>query len=181
MFERRSQIRIPVGLHGRYLLARKMAAPRLGLTQDISLGGMQMACLERLEPGERVAIDLPLPREGEVGLTGVVLWSRKSDATPGSYEVGMKWAGLDPADQARLNSYISSYTRARSAPVIAAVAQPEPLISWPRTLGLAFVLSAVLLIGAQLWIISYEMALENRSLRSALHAQQILQSRVAAE
>ena len=181
MFERRAHVRIAGGLHGRYLLARKMDSPRLGFTQDISMGGMQMACQERLEPGERVAIDLPLLREGEVGLTGVILWSRKSDATSGSYEVGMKWAGLDPAVQARLSSYINSYTRVRSTPAMAAVIHREPVISWPRTIGLAVFLAASLLAAAELWISSYEMSLGNRAFRSTLSAQQLLQSRITAE
>lgn len=179
MFERRTHIRIPVGLQGRYHLAQKMASLRLGLTQDISLGGMRMACTERIDPGERIAVDLPLPREGEVGLTGVVLWSRKSEAVPGGYEVGLRWAGADPAAQARLSSYISQYTRAQSSQVTIGLAQPEPFVSWPRTIAAALFLSALLLVGAQIWLSWYEMSLESRSLQYALTSQQLLQSRLS--
>ncbi len=181
MFERRAHIRIPVGLHGRYQSARKMAFPRLGLTQDISMGGMQMACTERLEPGEQISIDLPLPREGEVGLTGVVVWSRRSEGMNGAYEIGMKWAGLDPAAQARLSSYINSYTRTRSGSFAAAAARPEPAVSWPRVLSVALFLSALLLIAAELGLSWYEMSLENRSLRYSLSSQQLIQSRITGE
>lgn len=145
------------------------------------MGGMQMSCTERLEPGERVSVDLPLPREGEVGLAGVVLWSRKSGETPASYEMGMRWAGLDPAVQQRLNSYINSYTRTRAAAVTAGIAHREPIISWPRTLALAIFLSALLLIAAELGLSWYEMSLEGRSLRYTLDSQQLLQSRIAPE
>mgnify|MGYP001602979890 CR=1 FL=1 len=136
-----------------------------------------MACRERLEPGERVSIDLPLPRAGEVGLTGVVVWARKSEGTAGGYEVGLKWAGLAPAAQARLSSYITSYTRTRPAEMTAAVAQREPIVSWPRTIALALFLSLLLLLAAQLGLSWYEISLENRSLRYTLDSQELLQSR----
>lgn len=189
MFERRTYIRIPAGLHGRYRTAHQTAAPRLGFTQDISMGGMQMAVVERLDPGDRVFVDLPLPREGEVGLTGVVLWSRQSNTAPGGYEVGMKWAALDLAVQARLHSYINSYTRAQSASVttsittaVTAPPREEPLISWPRTIAVALVLSLLLLMAAQLWLRWSQMALEYRSFRQTfLNAQHLIQSRVNPE
>lgn len=179
MFERRTHIRIPVGLHGRYQQADKMAGARLGLTQNVSMGGLQMACLERLEPGDPVAVDLPLPREGEVGLTGVVVWARKSEGTSGGFEVGMKWTALDPSAQARLSAYINSYNRARpEAVTVEHVCRRTSLVSWPRTIGLAVLLSGILLIALELWISAYEMSLENRALRSNLRSQELLQSRL---
>ena len=176
MFERRAHIRIPVGLHGRYQLARKMGSPRLGLTQDVSLGGMQLACTEQLEPGERIAIDLPLPKEGEVGLTGVVLWSRKSQGM-GGYEVGLRWTGLEPSAQARLNSFITGYTRPRAGDFTSAVVDQEPPVSWPRTLALALFLSTALLVGANLWFSWQEMKAQDRVLQQSIASQELYQSR----
>ena len=156
-----------------------MGSARLGMTQDISLGGMQMACTESLEPGERIAIDLPLPREGEAGLTGVVLWSRKSQEMDG-YEAGLRWTGLELSAQARLNAFITGYTQTRVGDRTSAVVHQELVISWPRTIAMALFLSTALLVGANLWISWQEIKLENRILRYSIASQELFLARQAA-
>lgn len=172
MRERRNHIRVPVGVEGRYQLIKTLFAPRLGMTQDICLGGMQFACMERLEPGERISVDLTLPREGDLGVTGIVLWCRESQRVQGGYEAGLRWTTLDPPAQARLNAFLTAYTRAQSAVMTSGIVLTKEPILWPRTIGLGVALFSLLAIAASLWLSWYRTMLENRSLRYTVDSYQ---------
>lgn len=180
MDERRSTIRVPVGMEGTYQLLGDLSGPRLGLTQDISLGGVRLASAERLPPGEKVSISLNLPRAGAVSMTGVVLWSREmQEARQQSFEAGLRWLDVDAHTQARLNAFITEYTRARSITVeTGGVPLPPPMIVWPRALALAaglFFLGSLL---TAFWIRQLQLQIELDSLRGILESYEQLLTRL---
>ena len=104
MYEKRVYIRVPVGIEGSYQPLTWLAAPRLGMTRDISLGGARFASSDRLEPGGKISLTLSLPKQGEVILTGTVIWSRMTEQDGGQvgYESGLCWLNVDAHAQARL-------------------------------------------------------------------------------
>jgi hypothetical protein len=138
------------------------------MTRDISLGGARFASTERLEPGGKISLTLSLPKEGEVVLTGVVVWSRMTEQDGGQvgYESGLCWQNVDARAQARLNSFLTDYTRSDSAVIVSRV-QPSRLISWPR--AVAFGLAAALLAGmaAAIGLRIFDLQSENQSLKNA--------------
>lgn len=167
MYEKRVHIRVPVGVEGSYQPTTRLAAPRLGMTRDISLGGARFVCPERLEPGGKISLTLSLPREGEVTLTGVVVWSRLTEQGGGQvgYESGLCWQNVDVRAQARLNSFLTEYTRSDGA-VIVSNMQPGFQISWTRVV--AFGLGAAVAAGvvATVWVKILDLSSENQSLKT---------------
>jgi len=172
MFERRTHIRVPAGIEGSYQPFKLLAAPRLGITQDLGLGGMRFSSAERLQPGEKVSIELTLPQEGSVGIRAVVLWCREAPGAMGGYESGLRWTDLEPAAQARLNAFLTSYTRSRAGSVIAASLTAPRQVHWPRTLALALLLSFLAFWAAQSWVSWHILRIENRSLNLLVESYQ---------
>lgn len=173
MYEKRVHIRVPVGIEGSYQPITRLAAPRLGITRDISLGGARFSSTERLESGGKVSLTLSLPKEGEVVLTGVVIWSRMTEQGGGQvgYESGLCWQNVDARAQARLNSFLTDYTRSDSAVIVSRV-RPSRLISWPRAVALG--LAAMLMAGmvAAIGLRIYDLQSENQSLKNAVQSYQ---------
>ena len=172
MFERRTHIRVPAGIEGRYQQLGTLAAPHLGITQDIGLGGMRFTSTERLQPGENVSVDLSLPDEGEVGIQGIVLWSREAAGLSGGFESGLRWTDLGPAAQARLNAFLTRRTRAPEVPLISGGVVPSRIIDWPRAIALGLLLSLLSLLAAKSWVDWYALRVENRSLNFAVESYQ---------
>ena len=173
MYERRVHIRVPVGVEGSYQPITRLAAPHLGMTRDISLGGARFVSNERLEPGGEISLTLSLPKEGDVTLTGVVVWSRLTEQGGGQvgYESGLCWQNIEAHAQARLNSFLTDYTRSEGA-VIVSNRQPGFQISWTRVIvfGLGAALAAA--VAATLWIRLLNLSSENRSLRTTIQSAQ---------
>ena len=173
MYEKRVYIRVPVGVEGSYQPTSRLAPPRLGITQDISLGGARFLCPERLDPGGKISLTLSLPKEGEVTLNGAVVWSRLAQQTDGQigYENGLCWQNVDTHAQARLNSFLTDYTRSDGA-VIVSDREPSPQISWNRVLILSLGAALTALIVATVWIRFLNLSTENHSLKSTLQSYQ---------
>ena len=172
MYERRVHIRFPVGMEGNYQPAGKLAAPNLGMTRDISLGGSRFATSERLEPGQKFQVTLKLPQEGRVTLTGLVVWSRESrDADQGGYEAGLCWTNVDPQTQVRLNNFLTDYTRVDSL-VVFSRPPSKQRVSLIRVVLLALVIFSIRVIWAHLWVNQLELTSERNYLRSVLSLYQ---------
>ncbi|MDO8730488.1 MAG: PilZ domain-containing protein [Candidatus Omnitrophota bacterium] len=173
MYEKRVHIRVPVGVEGSYQPTTRLAGPRLGMTRDISLGGARFVSPERLEPGGKISLTLSLPKEGEVILTGVVVWSRLMQQGRGQigYESGLCWQNVDARAQARLNSFLTEYTRSDGA-VIVSNMQPGFRISWTRvvTFGLGAAVAAGVV--ATVWVKILDLSSENQSLKNAVQSYQ---------
>ena len=175
MYEKRVYIRIPVGVEGSYQPVTRLAAPRLGMTRDISLGGARFASAERMEPGAKVSMVLSLPKQGNVTLTGLVVWSRAADRRPGEsgYEAGLCWENVDAHAQARLNSFLTDYTRSEEPVIITSGPANLPL-SWLRAVALGLGAAVILGAAAVIWLQQYTLTVENESLRSAVRSYQQL-------
>ena len=173
MYEKRVHIRVPVGVEGNYQPTTRLAAPRLGMTRDISLGGARFVSNERLEPGGKISLTLSLPKEGEISLTGVVVWSRLTEQGGGQvgYESGLCWQNVEAHAQARLNSFLTDYTRSDGA-VVVSNRQPGLQISWTRTVAFGLAAAVVAGVAATLWIKLLNLSSENRSLRTTIQSAQ---------
>ena len=162
MYERRVHIRVPVGVEGNYQPIGKLAAPNLGMTRDISLGGARFATSERLEPGKKFLVALNLPKEGSITVTGLVVWSREAgDSQQGAYEAGFCWTNVDPNTQVRLNRFLTDYTRVDSVVIFSGPPLKEPFSIF-RALILALVIFGVINVWAQLWVNQLDLASECR-------------------
>ena len=174
MYEKRIHIRVPVGIEGSYQPVTRLAAPRLGMTRDISLGGARFASAERLEPGGKISLTLSLPKQGEVVLTGVVVWSRMTEQEAGQigYESGLCWQNVDAHAQARLNSFLTDYTRSDSAAVIISRVQPNRVISWSRALAFGLAATLMAAMAAAIVLRTFNLQSENESLRNVVRSYQ---------
>lgn len=177
MYEKRVYIRVPVGLEGTYRPMEQLVVPRLGITRDMSLGGARFASAERLDPGGKVAVSMTLPKEGEIHLTGIVVWSRIASQGGGQvgYESGLCWENVDTRAQAKLNSFLTDYTRPESVMVSQA---PHERISLLRAAALGLAVSLALGAIALAWLRNHDLGLENLSLKNAIQNYQNLIERV---
>ncbi len=171
MYEKRVHIRVPVGLEGSYQPTTRLASPRLGMTRDISLGGARFSSAERLEPGGKVSLTLSLPREGEVILTGVVVWSRMMEQGGGQvgYESGLCWQNVDAQAQARLNSFLTEYTRS-DQPVIITSGPAAASINWTRVITFGLGTAVIFGLAAAIGLMLYTLQSENQSLKGAVQS-----------
>jgi hypothetical protein len=144
-----------------------LAGPRLGITQDISLGGMRFSSTDRMQPGDKVAVNLTLPREGPVSIMGVVVWSRPSaERGPEDYEAGLRWFSVNAHAQARLNSFVTDYTRSRSVPIAASRIAVTPSILWVRAVILSLTIFSVAATVFAFWQERLHLRSEIESLRT---------------
>lgn len=167
MHERRAYIRVPVGVETTYQVLNDLSPPRFGMSEDLSLGGMRITPSERLDPGERVSVHFTLPREGKISLTGVVVWSRVSSNGGDACDAGIRWVEVNPSAQARLNAFLTDRTRSYQVIAPAAGLLPEPFISWPRVVAVAFVVFLFTALAARLWVSQYALNMEVNSLKAA--------------
>ena len=180
MYEKRVHIRVPAGIEGSYQPINRLAAPRLGITRDISLGGARFASSERLDPGAKISVSLALPRQGEVVITGLVIWSRIADQGGGqvNYESGLCWEHVEAHAQARLNSFLTDYTSSET-PMIVSSLPGGPPISWPRAIALGVGIAIVLGAVANTWLRIYDLSGENQSLKNAIQTYRHLNEQIA--
>ena len=173
MYEKRVHIRVPVGIEGSYQPITRLAAPRLGMTRDISLGGARFVSADRLEPGGKISLTLALPKEGELVLTGVVVWSRMTEQGAGqvAYESGLCWQNVEAHAQARLNSFLTDYTRSDGAVIVSRV-QPDKVISWPRAVAFGLTAALMAAMAAAIILRTIDLQSENESLRNAVRSYQ---------
>lgn len=166
MRERRSTIRIPVGVEGTYELAKGLGGPRLALSQDISQGGMRLVSAERLQPGDRIQISVQLPIQGPITMLGTVVWAREtSQAGQTGYECGLRWTDLNPPSQARLNAFITGQARLDLTPSADFTPTLSSTIHWPRVAFVSFVVGGLITVIALYWLEWYRMTSEVRTLR----------------
>ena len=175
MRERRSTIRIPVGVEGTYELAKGLSGPRLALAQDVSLGGMRLVAAEHLQPGDRVQISVSLPLQGAVTIRGVVVWAHEANrAGQVDYECGLRWMEIHPASQARVNAFITGHTRTELTPQDFAGIVLTPVVRWSRVAFGSFVVAGLLVAAALYWIEWVRISNEVKALRQQVSAYQAL-------
>lgn len=173
MRERRATIRVPVGVDGTCQVLKGLAAPQLILTDDLSLGGIRFTSASRLEPGDPVQVSFSLPAQGQVEISGSVVWCRDySRQGQAGFISGIRWTEIQPSSQARLNAFLTEYTRANNDLQISSVRIPPPVntIAWTRAIVLGVALFTVLTLGAILGFSWFQMKRESNSLRQTLQA-----------
>ncbi len=154
MRERRAFIRVPVGVETTYQMVSVNIPPRLGLSEDLSLGGMRLSQVEALEPGRSITMNVSLP-EGQISLRGIVIWCRQAQTLgrQSGYQSGLRWLEVTPVAQARLNAFLTHYStapRPTSTPTQSSSSGGISVLWW-RAIFLG-VLGFILLIGAgQQW------------------------------
>lgn len=85
----------------------------LGLSRDLSRGGMKLACNDALSKGTVVDLELDIPDDPKpVRGKGEIAWAKKvKGAQKGSgekdrdYDVGIKFVAIDPVDKFRALDY----------------------------------------------------------------------------
>ncbi len=165
MQERRVFVRIPVGIDLTYQVKEGLTPPRLGLTEDLSLGGMRFRPLERMEAGQRISVTLDFPKQGKAILHGLVVWSREVPIQAGGYQAGVRWDDIPPADQARLNAFVVEHMRPRSSLNLSA--SPARGINLRRAILLSLLGFLLIMVGARLWVNQTQSQREAESLRAA--------------
>lgn len=151
MHERRTYIRVPAGIEARYQLVKELIAPRVARTKDISFSGMRFTSLEQLRPAERVFVTLNLPKEGEVRLTGVVIWGRRMQGNNGNFEVGLRWEPLPPPIRARLTSFLAEQTNTQVPMSAVPVSDAFPIM-WSRAIFLGLLGFLLLVFASWIWL-----------------------------
>ena len=129
MLERRCYIRVPIGVEATYQVVEKLIAPRLGISEDLSLGGMRLTQPECLEPGHPIIVTLSLPVEGQVVLQGCVIWCREAVERRNGHKAGIRWVEVSPIAQARLNAFLTQRTRSGFS-----FSPPPPVLLQPPVL-----------------------------------------------
>lgn len=150
MHERRAFVRIPLGLETTYQVIGEAALPRLGLSEDLSLGGLRLSEPELLEPGSGISMNMTLPVQGPMVLRGMVAWCRpvgsNGNRRNGHYRAGIRWLEIHPGAQARLNAFLTERTHSQAV----AVPLPKPPhgvhLFWWRIIGLGVLAFLLLLI-----------------------------------
>lgn len=183
MNERRAHIRISAGIEGTYQLLGDLSGPRLGMTRDLSLGGARVSSASRLPAGEKVTIQLALPKQGAVAMTGVVVWSReKQESGQQNFETGLRWLPIDPHAQARLNAFITDYTWSESIAVSSSgqllVSSP---VNWLRAFALALGIFGFTALIALIWVRQLGLEVDAKSLNRVVKFYQYQISALAQQ
>lgn len=173
MNERRAQFRVPVGIEGTFHLLGDLSGPQLGITQDVSLGGLRLSSAQRFQPGDKVSIALMLPQQGPVSVTGVVVWSREGQQSgQQNFEAGLRWAEIDAHAQARLNAFVTDYSRTRSFSISSSGLMAPPPLRWHLSVGIAVALFTVGVFLTARWIERRRLVSEVQALRQAVEMYQ---------
>ncbi|MBI1952905.1 MAG: PilZ domain-containing protein [Candidatus Omnitrophica bacterium] len=179
MQERRVFVRIPVGIDLTYQVNEGLTPPRLGISEDLSLGGMRFRPLERLEAGQRIAVTLDFPKVGKAVLNGLVVWSRDLMGNSPGYQAGLRWDEISPSDQTRLNAFIVEHARPKASPEAAALGKAPATLNWTRVAVLSAVSFLLWLAIARVWTNETRFRMEIDSLRLANRVYEELVSSLA--
>ncbi len=174
--EQRKFVRIPAGVEAEYRSLAKLAPSKLGLTRDISLGGMRFASPERLSPGEFMGVALELPADKTVSMTGEVLWTRQVyNGDSMGYESGVRWSKMDKGEVSRLSEFVSGFADSNLTPTMVSTTliSQEPLIVWPRALAIAFGTFALIASIAGLWLNQVNLAQELKGAKFAISSYEL--------
>lgn len=171
MYEKRVHIRLPVGLEGTYQPMTRLEGPRLGITQDISIGGARFASTEQLQPGAKVALTLSLPGQGEATLNGMVVWSRPGST--GTYDAGLCWDNLDASAKSRLDGFLTGHA-AIGAPMIIPAAMVDDQTVWMLAAAAGIGIFFLLWAAAWIFVTVQTLNIENEALQRGLQAHRHL-------
>ncbi len=98
--DKRTHRRVPIVAQ---IEAQAGGFPFIAITEDISIGGLRIHTTKTMDAGQIVHLKFTLPdSQREIRATGVV-----QHVTPGQY-LGVHFQGLDPADLAAIEAFISA-------------------------------------------------------------------------
>jgi hypothetical protein len=77
--------------------------------RNISIGGLRVFSDDEHEPGDRLELELLLPRGESVELLGQVVWIVKTSAdAPAPFDVGIEFLSVAPGDLERIASVLAA-------------------------------------------------------------------------
>ncbi len=174
--EQRKFVRVPAGIEAEYRSLALLTPPKLGLTRDISLGGMRFAAPEKLSPGELIGVSLELASNGTISMTGEVLWTRQVyNGDSMGYESGVCWSKMDKEEASRLNEFVSGFADSNLTPTMVSTTliPEEPLVVWPRALAIAFGAFALIASIAGLWLNQVNLEQELKGAKFAISSYEL--------
>jgi len=98
MKEKRRFIRFEISLKVNFIVQKKdLKVERIGITRDISAGGLQLLTEEKLESGNKLALKVFIPGAlNPAHLNGIVLWSKELSTSKGpSYGSGIEFGNVE--------------------------------------------------------------------------------------
>lgn len=97
MREKRKFIRFNISLKTTYILQREPKVEKMGITKDVSAGGVQLLTEEKLNVGDKMGLKFFIPEAlNPAHLNGIVLWSKLvSTGTKSSYSAGIEFIDIE--------------------------------------------------------------------------------------
>lgn len=97
MREKRKFIRFEIALKVTYTIQKEPKMEKVGITKDVSAGGIKLLTEERLETGKKVDLKMFIPEAlNPAHLNGVVLWSRDNEeGKKPSYCAGIEFGRIE--------------------------------------------------------------------------------------
>jgi c-di-GMP-binding flagellar brake protein YcgR len=91
-------------------ITTRITIESIGPTLNISAGGMCVLMADPMREGITPAITFELPDDPvPVACRGRIVWCRTSKIDPELYEVGVTFAEISEADQARVSAFVESH------------------------------------------------------------------------
>lgn len=100
----------------------------LGLSQDISNGGMRVQCFRQIPLNAEVRINLRCPRADQpIHIDGAVVWLAPVEHQPGHWTMGIEFSDLDGLTQKVISELVEEARERQFQPK---AATPEPASTW---------------------------------------------------
>src|SRR3990172_9534880 len=109
--ERRKFKRFDTFVSVKYKVKEKEDESGLGLSRDLSRGGVKLACNDSLRKGSVLDFEIDIPDDPKpVRGKGEIAWVKKAKSTRKSderrdYDIGVKFLAMDPVDKFRALDY----------------------------------------------------------------------------
>ena len=104
--ERRKFKRFDAFLSVKYKGDDRVERRGLSLSRDLSREGMKLTLNETLKRGSVFDLQIDIPDDPKpVHTSAEVVWSKKSEDEPDSFEVGVRFLMMDPVDKFRVLDY----------------------------------------------------------------------------
>lgn len=97
MREKRRFIRFEISLKVNYTIQKEPKIEKIGITKDVSAGGIQLLTQERIDIGKKLEFKIFLPEAlNPVHLNGIALWSREAaSAKEPSFCTGIEFGKIE--------------------------------------------------------------------------------------
>jgi|GEM_PF-3492398 len=99
----------------------------LGLSQDISQGGLRVQCFHQIPLKAEVYINLECPNAKQpIHVNGAVVWASPAQHLPGHWVLGIAFSDLDGPTQKKIGDLVENARRRQSREEPKSVELPEP-------------------------------------------------------